>query len=92
MNKVLEDRVCGKSNSMAMPLKLIAQGDEWLNVSATADDLNDDVQWDVPLDIDRSRIIGLGGRRAFLCRCRKESGICCGELGAELYIDASIRR
>ena len=56
MNKLLEDRVCGQSNSMAMSLKLIAQSNEWLHISATADDLNHDVEWDVSLNISRSSI------------------------------------
>ena len=84
MNKLLEDRVCGQSNSMSMSLKLIAQGDEWLDISATADDLNHNVEWDVPLNISRSRIIAFRRDQAFLGRRREEPGICCGKLGAEL--------
>ena len=92
VNNLLEDRVCGQSNSMSMPLQLIAQSDEWLDIPATTDDLNHDVEWDVPLNISRSRIMALCRDQAFLGRCREESGICCGKLGAELYINASICR
>ena len=37
---------------MTVALELIAQGDEWLYISTTADHLDDDVEWKVPWAVD----------------------------------------
>ncbi len=39
-----------------MTLQFVAEGNKWLNIASTANNLDDDVEWDVPWDVGRSRI------------------------------------
>lgn len=48
MDEALESVVCCYAHSMSVSLQLLSKRDEGLDVSATSDDLDDDVQADVP--------------------------------------------
>lgn len=47
-----------KSHPMAVALELIAQGDEWLDIASAADHLDDNIERDVPRDLNGD----IGGR------------------------------
>ena len=90
LHKLFEDAMRGQSNSMAVPLQLSAQGDEWLHITTTANDLNNNIQRNIPLNSSGGRIWAFDRYETFFNRCGNKSTKGSGKLGAKLYVDASI--
>lgn len=90
LHKLLEDTMRGQSNSMAMTLKFITQGYERLYVTTASNNLDYDVERNVPLHAAVGSSINFDWYQAIFNMCRHKLAKRSSEPRINFYVNSSI--